>query len=38
MPNDALREDQIRSIEREIEAAFVKTLRLSGIWKSTLRN
>jgi hypothetical protein len=38
MPDDPLSDKQIRSIEKEIDAAFVETLALSGIWKSSLRN
>jgi hypothetical protein len=38
MSDKPLNDEQVRSIEREIDAAFLETLGLSGIWKSTLRN
>ena len=38
MPDKNLSDEQIRAIEKEIDAAFIETLGLSGIWKSTLRN
>jgi hypothetical protein len=31
--DEPLTEEQIRSIEREIDREFLDTLRLSGIWK-----
>ena len=36
--DEPLTEEQIRSIEREIDREFLVTLRLSGIWKGVLRD
>lgn len=38
MRDEPLSDDQVRSIEKEIDAEFLETLGLFGIWKSTLRN
>jgi hypothetical protein len=38
MSDKPLNDEKVRSIEKEIDAAFLETLGLSGIWKSTLRN
>lgn len=38
MSDKPLNDEQIRSIEKEIDAGFLETLGLSGIWKSTLRD
>jgi hypothetical protein len=38
MPRSTLTEEGIRAIEKQIDAAFLDTLNLAGVWKSTLRN
>jgi hypothetical protein len=38
MTNEPVTEEQVRSIEREIDREFLDTLQLSGIWKGVLRD